>query len=552
IAVFVYMAYQRFNKKSNVTQRIQISSVHRSQHFYEEPAKTKDHDNVIKIPVPDVAKARKAAYSHQQQSNPEVVPSIPVISLHPSSNSTINTVKKLPTFETKSIQSASVNSTVWDLDDINEFTQNMFRNNNDNKDNLKPRSYRLRLNCPIDPDDYLKEYIQSRSHCLDIFEDYVNSLKRQHGMIKSADSDPPIFDPGISVTGPQVKKETSVIDKEDSHVIKKLNRAEPRKKYALVHEQIGIFIIGGYNLYSDIPVQKEPNTDYLFKFNGDVVEIPPLKPCRIHFGIYTDGEGIYIGGGQTIKNELLDDIQCFNLRTLTWKHIATLMNPIAACGMTLDDNRIYLVGGYDIVRNHTILLADYTIYNLSSQRFEKSTNLPSPRCRSLVFATDNAIFCISGLCESSDANYNKKMKISTKKDILKWTQKSSQWIKVSQTPELTKFHALSFNDPYLEVTKRDVNDQGDEIGTLIEAHYNFQTNQWTNGRAPTAPSSSSSPSIKAKDASQATKSPAKSTTIKTSKKTPSKSKARPSATVTECLEELFHLMNNNGISRRGG
>ncbi|CAF3847174.1 unnamed protein product [Adineta steineri] len=296
IAVFVYMAYQRFNKKSNVIQRIEISSVHRSQHFYEEPvsiilqpsidinARTKDHDNVIKIPVPDVAKARKAAYSHQQQPNLKVVPSIPVISLHPSSNSTINTVQKLPTFETKPIQSASINSTVWDLDEINEFTQNMFRNNNDNKDNLKPRSYRLRLNCPIDPDDYLKQYIQARSHCLDIFEEYVNSLKRQHGMIKSADSDPPIFDPGISVTGPQVKKETSVIDKEDSHVIKKLNRAEPRKKYALVHEQIGIFIIGGYNLYSDIPVQKEPNTDYLFKFNGDVVEIPPLKPCRIHFG----------------------------------------------------------------------------------------------------------------------------------------------------------------------------------------------------------------------------------------------------------------------------
>ncbi|CAF4162241.1 unnamed protein product, partial [Adineta steineri] len=477
-------------------------------------AKTKDHDNVIKIPVPDVAKARKATYStssHQQQLHPKVVPSIPVISLHPSSNSTINTVQKLPTFETKSIQSASINSTVWDPDEINEFTQNMFRNNNDNKDNLKPRSYRLRLNCPIDPDDYLKQYIQSRSHCLDIFEDYVNSLKRQHGMIKSADSDPPIFDPGISVTGPQVKKETSVIDKEDSHVIKKLNRTEPRKKYALVHEQIGIFII-------------EPNTDYLYKFNGDVVEIPPLKPCRIHFGIYTDGEGIYIGGGQTINNELLDDIQCFNLRTLQWKHIATLMNPIAACGMTLDDNRIYLVGGYDIVRNHTILLADYTIYNLSSQRFEKSANLPSPRCRSLVFATDNAIFCISGLFESSDANYNKKMKIST--DILKWTPKSSRWMKVSQTPELTKFHALSFNgNPYLEVTKRDVNDQGDEIGTLIEAHYNFQTNQWTNGSAPTAPSSSSSSPIKTKDASQATKTPSKSKTIiKTSKKTPSKSK----------------------------
>ncbi len=41
---------------------------------------------------------------------------------------------------------------------------------------------------------------------------------------------------------------------------------------------------GGYNLFVDIPIQKEPKTDYLFKFNGDIVKIPPLNPCRIHFG----------------------------------------------------------------------------------------------------------------------------------------------------------------------------------------------------------------------------------------------------------------------------
>ncbi len=82
---------------------------------------------------------------------------------------------------------------------------------------------------------------------------------------------------------------------------------------------------GGYNLYADVPLQKEPDTDYLFKFNGDIVKIPPLNPCRVHFGewfsrmnlfqlinkvfffnisgIFTDGDAIYIGGGQTMHNE---------------------------------------------------------------------------------------------------------------------------------------------------------------------------------------------------------------------------------------------------------
>jgi len=51
------------------------------------------------------------------------------------------------------------------------------------------------------------------------------------------------------ITGPQVKKDASTIDKEDSRIIKKMNGIEPRKKYALVHEQIGIFIIGKKNRF---------------------------------------------------------------------------------------------------------------------------------------------------------------------------------------------------------------------------------------------------------------------------------------------------------------
>ncbi|CAF4815967.1 unnamed protein product [Rotaria sp. Silwood2] len=84
--------------------------------------------------------------------------------------------------------------------------------------------------------------------------------------------------------GPYVKKDPSIIDKEESHVLKKMARIEPRKKFALVHERIGIFIIGGYNLYVNVPIQKEPDTDYLFKFSGDMVKIPRLSSCRVHFG----------------------------------------------------------------------------------------------------------------------------------------------------------------------------------------------------------------------------------------------------------------------------
>jgi hypothetical protein len=35
---------------------------------------------------------------------------------------------------------------------------------------------------------------------MDNFEEYVTTLKRQHGIIQKAASDVPIFDPGITVS----------------------------------------------------------------------------------------------------------------------------------------------------------------------------------------------------------------------------------------------------------------------------------------------------------------------------------------------------------------
>jgi hypothetical protein len=39
---------------------------------------------------------------------------------------------------------------------------------------------------------------------LDIFEEYITTLKRQHGVIRNAASDPPMFDPGVSVSHHQI------------------------------------------------------------------------------------------------------------------------------------------------------------------------------------------------------------------------------------------------------------------------------------------------------------------------------------------------------------
>ncbi|CAF3804598.1 unnamed protein product, partial [Rotaria magnacalcarata] len=566
-----------------------------------------NRENVIKITLPDEAKARKTTYSKQQQKTNEnqrisnTDSSLPITLSNSPSITTMKTAQKLPIVNSKSHQSISdiqsnristklqstdqiISSTLsfhqtksgesnakinaqqnrlglssttnnfestWDTDEITKFTRDIFK-----RSSTKPiiRSHRIRLKCAEDSDDYLSKYSQRRTHCLDLFEEYVNGLKRPFGIIRDAASDPPVFDPGLTIMGPRVKKDASVIDKEEFQAIKMINSIEPRKKYALVHEQIGIFVIGGYNLFVRIPEQQEPDKDYLFKSDGSIVRISRLSPCRVHFGVYTDGDAIYVAGGQKINNELLDDIQRLNLRTLKWEYVATLLNPIAASAMTVDEQRIYIVGGYDIFKNQTFFESTLTIYNMTTLQFENGNDLPSPRCRSLVVVVDNALFCVSGLIERRNHNGNKKIKIST--DILKWTQEAPAWVKISQTPELSKLHALSFNDPFLEVTKRNLSDEHGTSETIAEAYYDFRTNLWANGSAPASAKtipltkqehSSSAAKISDKSASRTTKTK-KVTVAKTSSKSNPISKTKSTSKSKVCQHRPYECIQ---VSYRG-
>ncbi|CAF3986004.1 unnamed protein product, partial [Rotaria magnacalcarata] len=580
ITINLYISDRIFHQEPTVTERKQITSMNLSQHFYEEPV------SIVLTPPIDIS-----VYDHVRDNY---------------------RVDILFSFKTKKSSFATMSSTITDGDnhrkqdkyesifkhygfqmraqhldhqneknnieinsDLNKYKRilhdiktRFLQRNESNKKEKKTRTITSKTQQAISKSsptkskrkkDSKKEGTkQNRENVIKITlpdeakAQYVNGLKRPFGIIRDAASDPPVFDPGLTIMGPRVKKDASVIDKEEFQAIKMINSIEPRKKYALVHEQIGIFVIGGYNLFVRIPEQQEPDKDYLFKSDGSIVRISRLSPCRVHFGVYTDGDAIYVAGGQKINNELLDDIQRLNLRTLKWEYVATLLNPIAASAMTVDEQRIYIVGGYDLFKNQTFFESTLTIYNMTTRQFENGNDLPSPRCRSLVVVVDNALFCVSGLIERRDHNGNKKIKIST--DILKWTQEAPAWVKISQTPELSKLHALSFNDPFLEVTKRNLSDEHGTSETIAEAYYDFRTNLWANGSASakTIPltkqeHSSSAAKISDKSASRTTKTK-KVTVAKTSSKSNPISKTKSTSKSKVCQHRPYECIQ---VSYRG-
>ena len=59
----------------------------------------------------------------------------------------------------------------------------------------------------VDKEEDVNRYAKSRSRCLDEFEDYVTSLKRQHGVIRPAETDLPLFEPSISVRFPILSRQ---------------------------------------------------------------------------------------------------------------------------------------------------------------------------------------------------------------------------------------------------------------------------------------------------------------------------------------------------------
>ncbi|CAF3760050.1 unnamed protein product [Rotaria magnacalcarata] len=522
ITINLYISDRIFHQEPTVTERKQITSMNLSQHFYEEPVSivltppidisVYDHvrDN-YRVDILFSFKTKKSSFAtmsstitdgdnHRKQDKYESIFKHYGFQMRAQHldhqneknnieiNSDLNKYKRiLHDIKTRFLQRNESNKKEKKTRTITSKTQQAISKSSPTKSKRKKDSKKeiliksLIIYSAEASDDYLSKYSQRRTHCLDLFEEYVNGLKRPFGIIRDAASDPPVFDPGLTIMGPRVKKDASVIDKEEFQAIKMINSIEPRKKYALVHEQIGIFVIGGYNLFVRIPEQQEPDKDYLFKSDGSIVRISRLSPCRVHFGVYTDGDAIYVAGGQKINNELLDDIQRLNLRTLKWEYVATLLNPIAASAMTVDEQRIYI-------------------------------------------------------------------------DILKWTQEAPAWVKISQTPELSKLHALSFNDPFLEVTKRNLSDEHGTSETIAEAYYDFRTNLWANGSASakTIPltkqeHSSSAAKISDKSASRTTKTK-KVTVAKTSSKSNPISKTKSTSKSKVCQHRPYECIQ---VSYRG-
>ena len=57
-----------------------------------------------------------------------------------------------------------------------------------------------RYNSDKEQQENVDEYIATHNRCIDIFEEYVEVLRRQHGIVRDPASDPPVFEPGITVS----------------------------------------------------------------------------------------------------------------------------------------------------------------------------------------------------------------------------------------------------------------------------------------------------------------------------------------------------------------
>ncbi|TYP78286.1 N-acetylneuraminic acid mutarotase [Nitrosomonas communis] len=170
-----------------------------------------------------------------------------------------------------------------------------------------------------------------------------------------------------------------------------------------------IYVVGGFN---------EPKLQNVLKFaiSSDVeVYDPvsdswsittPLPEGRHHAGIASHNGMLYVIGGFT-KSFLsiwhaVPTVYQYNPSTAKWRELAPMPTARGALSVTVYQNRIYAIGGYDGKHNS----AAVEIFDPETNSWSSGTMMPTPRDHLAVTAVRSRIYAIGG---RSDLDYHHNM-----------------------------------------------------------------------------------------------------------------------------------------------
>ncbi|CAF1020068.1 unnamed protein product [Rotaria sordida] len=285
--------------------------------------------------------------------------------------------------------------------------------------------------------------------------------------------------PNAVVTSPNITINDDRMMHMQDDAIKKLqnDKKEIRKRYALMQMNDSVFILGGYIVDIETGQKKIPKYDYIYNNNSkELISIPPVpgNGC-MGFGLAaTDDDKIIVVGGHNLNYETMSNVTILDSKTdkLEWKNLPNMPNGSIGPGVSVIDNTLYVIGGFDFIGHEIVCNGDVLLMDLEKKQWKTLADLDPPRARPLISVIDNTNS--PTLIVAGGYNFDNKGKAVPYGKIEEYDMRKKKWKVIVDIPDFKTSNGLATKNNKLYLM-----DSTNETGeNQIIKEYNLLTRKW--------------------------------------------------------------------------
>ncbi|CAF3737155.1 unnamed protein product [Rotaria sordida] len=274
----------------------------------------------------------------------------------------------------------------------------------------------------------------------------INGLRQGFGLLKDIRYEK--LEPGkpsLLIHSATLAKNGTDTSISTNYALKELAIIELRKRFAIVHTEKYIYIIGVIILFIDRLHFRSSNSRKKTSFTA------------IGFGLCIDEKYIYAVGGNDIYNRPLCDCYCLKIKNSneTWIKLPSLPAPTTGPGIGAYHGVLHCIGGYDVLGNRSIVHGEYLILRYpQDKQWQYAPELNIIRVRPLVFIDPNDTIHGPNIYVAGGFNINPYThKPYIVPDLQLFNRVTQCWQQLTTIPNLELSHELSFDDYKLHVSE---------------------------------------------------------------------------------------------------
>ncbi|CAF0874613.1 unnamed protein product [Didymodactylos carnosus] len=284
-----------------------------------------------------------------------------------------------------------------------------------------------------------------------------------------------IVNPNVTITDEQMRM------MQDEALNKFRDKNEIRKRMALLQTNEGVYIIGGYNINPETSTREIPKNDYFY--DAESTKLIPILPTpgdgRMGFGLATDGEKIVVVGGHNLHNDVLSTVCMYDTKVENsqWESLPDMPGPTSGSGVSVIDNILYVLGGFEFIGQETVIHGDVLYMNLDERKWHRLPDLNSPRAHVLVTVMDEND--TPWLVAAGGYQFNKRSsKPIPYAKMEKYNEAKRKWEHITDIPGFQIHRGLTMKDNKFFLTELHTDEQTGVTDNTIIEEFDFETKKW--------------------------------------------------------------------------